>query len=162
MHTLVVERVVGLAEELLIRLTPVERRVVLAGHETNVLTLSSLTMSRNSASRFRRSLGSSVVCVRSPVKKMKSGCCSRLFTAATAFLRVPLASGFGGPSKPQWQSDIWTKKNSSYPLARSRCLLRGLCPATEVEANTTPPSPASFKKVPSVYVSGHRAILSWF
>jgi len=43
------------------------------------------TMSRNSASLRRLSLGSSVVCVRSPVKTMKSDSNESAFTAATAF-----------------------------------------------------------------------------
>ena len=47
--------------------------------------------------RARRSLPSSVVWVRSPVKTMKSGCLARPFTVATAFSSVCSASGFAGP-----------------------------------------------------------------
>jgi len=54
--------------------------------------------------------GSSVVCVRSPVKTMKSGSNESAFTAATAFCSVPSASGFSaGPLKPQWVSESCTK-----------------------------------------------------
>src|SRR5439155_136283 len=67
--------------------------------------------SRNSASRRRRSRGSSVVWVRSPVKTTKSGCVSRALTAAIAFGRVPAASGLtAGPWNPQWVSESWMKK----------------------------------------------------
>ena len=34
-------------------------------------------------------------------------------SAAIALGSVPRASGLGGPSKPQWVSDNWTKKKSS-------------------------------------------------
>ena len=77
--------------------------------------------------RRRRSRGSSVVCVRSPVKITKSGVSLSAFTDATAFGSVPRASGFGGPSKPQWLSESWTKKKSWAPAliaaaaAHARC-----------------------------------------
>src|SRR6266480_3611632 len=91
--------------------------------------------SRNSASRRRRSRGSSVVWVRSPVNTTKSGCVSRALTAAIAFGRVPAASG-----NPQWVSESWTKKNSSW--------LEPYVPAPRAspEVNTTPPRPASLTK----------------
>ena len=109
MHALVVEGVVGRAEEFLERLAGVERRVVLAGHEAHVLTFRPPTISLNSAMRRRRSAGSSVVWVRSPVNTMKSGCSARALTEATAFLSVPFASGLGGPSNPQCVSESCTK-----------------------------------------------------
>src|SRR3989449_4493662 len=97
--------------------------------------------SRNSASRRRRSRGSSVVWVRSPVNPTKSGCVSRALTAAIAFGRVPAASGLtAGPWNPQWVSESWTKKNSSW--------LEPYVPAPRAspEVNTTPPRPASLTK----------------
>jgi len=105
MDALVIERVVRPAEELLERFAVVERGVMFAGQKWTVLTLSSETMSRNWLKRCRRTFGSSVVCVRSPVKTMKSGGSASALTAATAFLRVPFASGFGGPSNPQCASE---------------------------------------------------------
>src|SRR5947207_8673594 len=97
--------------------------------------------SRNSASRRLRSRGSSVVWVRSPVNTTKSGCVSRALTAAIAFGRVPAASGLtAGPWNPQWVSESWTKKNSSW--------LEPYVPAPRAspEVNTTPPRPASLTK----------------
>jgi hypothetical protein len=105
----VIERVVRRAEEFLEGLAVVERRVVLAGMKRTILTFSSDTMLRNSVRRLRRSRGSSVVCVRSPVKITKSGTRSSALTDAMAFGNVPWASGLGAPSKPQWLSDSWTK-----------------------------------------------------
>jgi hypothetical protein len=43
------------------------------------------------------------------VKTTKSGWEESAFTASIAFGRVPFASGFGGPSKPQCVSESWTK-----------------------------------------------------
>jgi hypothetical protein len=63
-------------------------------------------------------------------------------TAATAFGKVPRASGFGGPEKPQWVSDSCTKKKSS---DSERAPPVPAQPANP-EANTTPPSPANLRK----------------
>ncbi len=54
-------------------------------------------MDLNSARRRRRSAGSSVVCVRSPVKTMNSGGVGSAFTVATALRSVIAASGLAGP-----------------------------------------------------------------
>src|SRR5260221_692023 len=97
-------------------------------------------MSRNSASLRLLSLGSSVVCVRSPVKTIKSGSNESAFTAATAFCSVPSASGFSaGPLKPQCVSESCTKWKSS-------CFAPAM-PAQPArpEANTAPPRPASLR-----------------
>jgi hypothetical protein len=82
-HALVVERVVRLAEGLLARgamsseasCSPGMKRTLRLQRPRDLL---------NSARRFRRSFGSSVVCVRSPVNTMKSGCGSSALAAAIA------------------------------------------------------------------------------
>ena len=66
-------------------------------------------MSRKPASRWRRSAGSSVVWVKSPVNMTKSGGTCSALTAATAMRSVLAASGLAGPEKPQWLSDSCTK-----------------------------------------------------
>jgi hypothetical protein len=110
MHALVVEGVVRGAEEFLERLAVVERGVVLPGMKRTVFTSSCAAISLNSASRLRRSMGLSVVWVRSPVKTMKSGGSPSALTAATALGSVPRASGLtAGPLKPQCVSDSCTK-----------------------------------------------------
>lgn len=73
MHALVVERVMRRAEEFPVGLAGVERGIVLARHEAPSFTRNAETISRKRCMRARRSFGSSVVWVRSPVKTMKSG-----------------------------------------------------------------------------------------
>jgi hypothetical protein len=80
------------------------------GMNRTSLTLSAPTISLNSVMRWRRSRGSSVVCVKSPVNMTKSGGRAMLLTAATAFFSVPSHPGLtAAPSKPQWQSESCTK-----------------------------------------------------
>lgn len=84
MYALVVERVMRRAEEFPVGLAGVERGIVLARHEAPSFTRNAETISRKRCIRARRSFGSSVVWVRSPVKTMKSGGLARPFTVATA------------------------------------------------------------------------------
>ena len=97
-HALVVERVVGGAEELLEGLALVERGVVLARHEAHVLDAERRDDLAEALHALRAApWRSSVVWVRSPVKTMKSGCLARPFTVATAFSSVCSASGLAAP-----------------------------------------------------------------
>ena len=97
MHALVVERVVGAPKNSL-KASPLSSEASCSpGMKRTSLTLSALTISRKRFMRARRSLPSSVVWVRSPVKTMKSGCLARPLTVATAFFSVCSASGFAGP-----------------------------------------------------------------
>src|ERR1041384_813768 len=105
-------------------------------------------MALNSRMRCRRTLSSSVVCVRSPVKTTKSGCCGSAFTAFTACFNVFSASGFGGALKPQCVSLSWTKKKSS--LSLRRCMVAQ--PASP-DANTAPPRPSNCRNSRRVFGS---------
>src|SRR5581483_9129653 len=73
---------------------------------------------------------------------MKSGCVSSAFTDWIAFGSVTLASGFGGPWKPQWVSESCTNMKSSCAAIFGDEVVQPYKP----DANTAPPTPASFKK----------------
>ena len=69
------------------------------------------------------------------MKTTKSGWTESAFTASIAFGSVPFASGFGGPSKPQWRVGELDEVEFVIRPAESRDPQR-------VDANTTPPPEA--------------------
>src|SRR5260221_6094358 len=102
MHTLVIEGVIEFAECLLVGVATIKRSVVFARHKVNRWDF----QCADNVFELRHAVFADlhvVGCVgRSPVKTMKSGCTSRLFTSCTAFFSMPSASELTfGPSKSQ-------------------------------------------------------------
>ena len=89
--------------------------------------------------RAAGSPGVSLSCVRSPVKRMKSGRGVSELTMATARSKAAAPVGLGGPEKPTWVSESCTKENgwSASPLARAWLRARSIPAAVMASAGAT-------------------------
>src|SRR3569623_394420 len=108
----------------------------------SVFTFRPSVSALNSPRRRRRSPGSFVSWVRSPVNTMKSAWAAVALIVAMAVFSGSPPRGFDRPAYPQCVSDSCRKKKS-WP-AGDDFFLPGAAPARP-DANTTPPTPISFR-----------------
>ena len=145
MHALVVERVMRLTEELLVRFTVIEGSVVLARHEADVLYLEFaddiLELGKALPAHLRVVGGMSQVAGEHD----KVGLLGQAVYGSNGLLQRPLGVGVGRA----FEAPVCIRQLNEIEVIVSRALAAAIVPAARaaprLEANTTPPKPANFR-----------------